>query len=66
MTLLNHLESLPEPYRTKALNNARNFEGWENRKDRHEVTRFAALASAFIWHHSPEGFNYWWRVMNLR
>ncbi len=49
-TILEHLEELPEPYRSQAIINALNKEV-ENQQD--------ALWVAFTWHKTPEGYDYW-------
>lgn len=54
-TIAQWLQELPEPYRTKALNNSR------GRTNRHEEvdSLSTALMCAFFWKESPEGHDYW-------
>ena len=45
-------ETLPEPYRTQAINNSYN-------KDEMFSSLYDALLSGFLWSETPEGFDYW-------
>ena len=55
-TIREHLESLPEPYRTQALENMRPEKAlvFPSMNCRGE-----ALTLAFDWERSPEGYLYW-------
>lgn len=53
-TIKQWLEELPEPYRTQALEN------YERKQMSHSLS--LALASAFHWHYTPEGWNYWFEL----
>lgn len=55
-TIREHLNDLPEPYRTEALENeskGANCDGIE------EDTISDALMCAFLWSSTPQGFYYW-------
>lgn len=57
LTVREWLQQLPEPFRTQALDNteiAPNPTMGDN-----EVDTLAHALSGFIWHHTPQGLNYW-------
>jgi len=58
-TIREHLNDLPEPYRTEALDNFENpLPEWVNvPKEVEDVKR--ALNEGFSWASSPQGFEYW-------
>ena len=51
------LEQLEEPYRSQALKNVEARGGYWN--NRIFVSSSEAIKGLFIWHDSPEGFDYW-------
>lgn len=53
-TILEHLNQLPEPYRTQAINNTSKEDYNYTAKD-----RIDAITKAFFFHKTPEGSNYW-------
>jgi hypothetical protein len=53
-TIREHLNDLPEPYRTEALNMLS-----EQSANIIKEKADEALDSAFVWADSPQGFNYW-------
>ena len=53
-TIEQHLQDLPEPYRSQALKNM----WWEDKDNKYEL-QSEALYQAFNWSKSPEGFKYW-------
>ena len=59
-TILQHLESLPEPYRSQALDNSRR---WPIPSANHKLDRVGtmsgSIASAFYWARTPQGLDYW-------
>jgi hypothetical protein len=56
-TIREHLNDLPEPYRTEALENAHATDGsLDVSKD---ISLKDALQSAFIWSMSPQDDKYW-------
>ena len=56
MTIREHLEDFPEPYKTQALKNTKKI----ILKDKMSVqNRELALSMAFVWEDSPEGLEYW-------
>lgn len=57
-TIKKWLETLPEPYRARALKNA-DVEDLENEFD----SLGMALQEAFHWHRSPEGAPFWGQVL---
>ena len=57
-TILEHLETLPEPYRTQAIENCKNLSNTS--KDRTNNV-MSAIVMAFDWAESPEGSGYWQR-----
>lgn len=59
-TIKEWLETLPEPYRTQALENAKNcLVGCGRTLDVNQGTLSDAVAGAFIWLLSPQGEQYW-------
>lgn len=58
-TIEQHLQELPEPARSKALDNM----CWEDSRNRYEYAR-DALYQAFNWSKSPEGTEYWREVFH--
>lgn len=52
-TIREHLNELPEPYRTEALEN---YNG--SSKKKHKEVQ-VALALAFVWMDTKQGYNYW-------
>lgn len=56
MTLLEHLQELPEPYRDLAIAtcHANGCGGYPAKGQLYE-----SLQAAFIWDNTPEGFDYW-------
>lgn len=48
------LETLPEPYRTQAIDNM-----LERRKTELETSLRLAIANAFVWDETPQGYDYW-------
>ena len=55
-TVMQHLQRLPEPYRTQALENI------DNREDatiRYELNIHESICSAFIFCETPQGNAYW-------
>lgn len=53
-TIREWLEELPEPYRSEALKNAD-----KDKLDAMEDLLSHAIAEAFDWEDSPQGFDYW-------
>ncbi len=53
-TVRDHLEDLPEPYRTQALQNM----WWEDADSKYQDKR-KALYQAFNWSNTDQGYNYW-------
>ena len=62
MTILEHLQQLPEKYREAAIRNTLNDEPMTG-NDYAEYRLSKSLSEAFIFHHSPEGHNYWYDVV---
>jgi methionine synthase II (cobalamin-independent) len=58
-TILQHLETLPEPYRTQAIENVD-----EAIKDLEEVDLKESLHGAFMWNNSNQGYRYWLDLFN--
>lgn len=56
-TIREHLNDLPEPYRTEALENAKNSK--PNTEDAIVESKIEAIESAFIFIATPQGINYW-------
>ena len=57
-TIIEYLETLPEPYRTQAIENCKVFP--DTRNDRAESTA-AAIIKAFDWSETKQGYGYWQR-----
>ena len=56
-TIKEWLEELPEPYKTQALTNMKNFALYAGE---YEVTSLdKAIEWAFYWGQTPEGLSYW-------
>lgn len=53
------LNTLEEPYRTKALLNAEKDEFWEKYKTSAVNSIGFAIVEAFVWDATEEGFDYW-------
>lgn len=58
-TIKQWFETLPEPYRTQALNNANIF-----LLDQEETNMEDAFYNGFFWAFSPEGYDYWEEFIN--
>lgn len=58
-TIRNWLDGLPEPARSRALDNM-----WWEDADSQYSSRAAALRQAFNWSRSPERYSYWLEVWN--
>ena len=56
-TILQHLQDLPEPYRSQALKNM-----WWEDKDNRYPTLEKALSNAFKWSKSPQKYKYWHNI----
>ena len=57
-TIREHLNDLPEPYRTEALENL--TESIDGRFDiPNSEDKADALQGAFVWASTPQGFEYW-------
>lgn len=59
LTIRDHLNSLPEPYRSEALEVVKE----QDCEDRLELKRpniSASLYSAFTWYKTPQRFYYWY------
>lgn len=54
LTIREHFESFPEPYRTQAIENTK-----EADLERKELNKTEALYKAFTWDLSPQGIGYW-------
>jgi hypothetical protein len=55
-----HLEMLPEPYRTQAIENAERLgelKPWDTCEIENRIAR--AIGCAFVWGSSPQGGSYW-------
>lgn len=52
-TIMEWLETLPEPFKSKALDNA------SDNLDAMQPTLSAAIYHGFDWKQSPEGFSFW-------
>jgi alpha-galactosidase len=59
MTFREHIEFLPEPYRSKMLVNTEQETLDSEANEYHEHSKAGIVASAFTWDNTPEGFNYW-------
>ncbi len=55
-TIREHLNDLPEPYRTEALANNKNQSSWDKVKE-DDISE--ALLGAFNWLDTPQGYDYW-------
>lgn len=53
-TIRDWLEELPEPYKTQAIDNAP-----ENNLKCQDDSLHEALAGAFFWSYTKEGYDYW-------
>ena len=53
-TIREHLETLPEPYRSQALENID-----ERDQDLPEISLRGALLKGFFWYDAPQGGHYW-------
>ena len=59
-TIGDYLETFEEPYRTQAIENAKKINGPRILNEKPIVDDdFGALLTAFLWHKSPEGSEYW-------
>lgn len=60
-TVREWLETLPEPYRTQAIENTRtlNGEAGEDIFNALDTEASSALHGAFVWSDSHQGFKYW-------
>lgn len=56
-TVKQYLEQLPEPARSRALENL-----FHEYADEWSTSLPAALKRAFLWHRSPEKYEYWKQV----
>ena len=61
-TIREHLNDLPEPYRTEALENARNSK--PNTEYALESSTHGALTGGFVFSETPQGINYWWGLID--
>lgn len=59
-TIKEWLETLPEPYKEKALE----YAALENTLETRQETLHDALHSAFIWKQTVQGFEYWKGLFN--
>lgn len=63
-TIREHLNDLPEPYRTEALENLdADWNDWKDEKDEYHRCKLA-LAMSFPWHLSPQKSEYWRKIYN--
>lgn len=53
-TIKQHLETLKEPYKTRAINNTSN-----NNLKLKRISTSLAIYDAFTWSNTPEGSDYW-------
>jgi hypothetical protein len=61
-TIKKYLGKLPEPYRTQAIENSKD---WSNKLEVESLSQ--AISNAFIWNNTPQGHNYWENfVINLK
>lgn len=58
-TIEEWFNELEEPYRTQAIENARNLNIDKDRLEDLADSMSDAIMIAFIWCHSPEGHEYW-------
>ena len=56
-TIIDYLNTLPEPYKTQAINNT-----GDKNLNRKVKSLNEALMSAFPWQGSPEGYRYWFQL----
>lgn len=56
-TIREHLNDLPEPYRTEALENAKNSK--PSTLHAMEKSMSGAITGAFLFHETPQGADYW-------
>lgn len=59
MTIIEHLNTLPEPYKSEALINLKNNPRYLVRKDIKVPYLGQAIDFAFCWDRTPQGDKYW-------
>ena len=62
-TIREHLNSLPEPYRTEAIMETINQNG-ESILSKEYESFYHAISEAFVWADSRKGFYYWYNTAN--
>jgi hypothetical protein len=58
-TIREHIDTLPEPYKTQAINNLNNIKSVVVVKH-----TSVAIAIAFTWENTPQGYDYWNLIYN--
>jgi len=59
-TILEHLETLPEPYRSQAIENC--LQTLSNHSNNSADNLASAIVLAFEWVETPQGYWYWQRL----
>ena len=62
-TIREHLNSLPEPYRTEAIMET-TYQSGEGMLSEECETFYRAISEAFVWADSRKGFYYWYNTAN--
>lgn len=65
MTIIEHLNTLPEPYKSEALVNFKNNPRYLVKKDIKVPYLGQAIDLAFCWDETPQGHTYW-QVLKIK